>query len=408
MEFFNVVSVDKAKQILSEEFKDIKLENEKVDIKESLSRYLGEDIAAQENVPEFNRSSVDGYAIIVEDSHGASESVPSVLRLIGQVKMGEYTDKKIKSGEAIYVPTGGMLPMNSTGMIMIEHTEKMDNETLLISKPITNGENVVYKAEDIKVGDIILKRGQKIGTKEIGVLSSLGIKEISVFKKPRVYIISTGDEIVDITEKLQPGKVRDINSYTLESLIETSGATVSGKEIVRDNFDSLLSCVGKAIKVSDIVLLSGGSSVGTKDFTHKVINSVGGRGVFVHGLAIKPGKPTIIGDGMGKLIVGLPGHPVSSIVVYKAIIHPFIKSLFENNEIIPRVIAESTQNFPSSPGKQTYHMVKIKEDEGKLFAIPSFGKSGMITLLSESDGYIVIKEHEEGISKGQLREVFLL
>lgn len=408
MDFFNVVSVDKTKQILSDEFKDIKLENEIVTIKESLHRYLGNDIIAEYNVPEFNRSSVDGYAIVVEDSHGASEAVPSVLALTGEVKMGEFTDKEIKSGQAIYVPTGGMLPMNATGMIMIEHTEKMDDETLLISKPITNGENVVYKAEDIKKGETVLKRGQRIGIKEIGVLASLGINIIPVFNKPKVYIISTGDEIINITEKLEPGNIRDINSYTLEGLVEESGGIVSGKEIIRDKFDSLLSCVEKAIGISDIVLLSGGSSVGTKDFTHKVINSIGGRGVFVHGLAIKPGKPTIIGDGKGKLLVGLPGHPVSSIVVYKAIIEPFIKKLLEADEIMPRVIAKTTQNFPSSPGKQTYHMVKLNDKGGELLATPTFGKSGMITLLSQSNGYIVIKEHEEGINKGELREVFLL
>jgi molybdopterin molybdotransferase len=301
-----------------------------------------------------------------------------------------------------------MIPAGATGMIMIEHTEKMDSETLLISKPITNGENVVYKAEDIKKGEIILRNGQKIGTKEIGVLASLGIYNISVFKKPRVYIISTGDEIVDIKDVLEPGKIRDINSYTLESLVIESGGTVSGKEIVRDEFQSLLHCVEKAIAISDIVLLSGGSSVGTRDFTHKVIEAIGGRGIFVHGLAIKPGKPTIIGDGKGKLIVGLPGHPVSSIVVYKAIIEPFIKGLLDSDEILPRVMAKTAYNFPSSPGKQTYHMVKLKEEGGELYAIPSFGKSGMITLLSQSQGYIVIKEHEEGINKGELREVFLL
>lgn len=408
MEFFNVVSVDKAKQILSDEFEDIKLGNEIVSIKEALQRYLGKDIIAEYNIPEFNRSTVDGYAILVEDSHGASEAVPSVLTITGEVKMGEFTDKKIKPGQAIYVPTGGMLPIGATGMIMIEHTEKMDDETLLISKPITNGENVVYKAEDIKKGEIILRRGQKIATKEVGVLASLGINDIPVFKKPRVYIISTGDEIIDIKEELKPGKIRDINSYALESLVEISGGTVSGQEIIRDDFESLLSCVEKAIKVSDIVLLSGGSSVGTKDFTHKVINSIGGRGVFVHGLAIKPGKPTIIGDGKGKPIVGLPGHPVSSIVVYKAIIEPFIKGLLGNDELTPRVMAKVTHNFPSSPGKQTYHMVKLNEENGDLFATPSFGKSGMITLLSKSQGYIIIKEHEEGINEGELREVFLL
>ena len=408
MDFFNVVSVDKAKQILSDEFKDIKMDEEIVFINDALFRYLKNDIIAEDNVPEFDRSSVDGYAIIVQDSHGSSSAIPSVLSLLGQVKMGEYTDKEIKSGEAIYVPTGGMLPKNATGMIMIEHCEKMDEGTLLISKPITNGENVVYKAEDIEKGKVVLKKGQKIGAKEIGVLASLGINKVSVFKKPRVYIISTGDEIIGINEKLEPGKIRDINSYTLESLVHGSGGLVSGKEIIKDDFEALLSCVQRATGLSDIVLLSGGSSVGTKDYTYKVINSIGGRGVFVHGLAIKPGKPTIIGDGKGKLIIGLPGHPVSSIVVYKAIIEPFIKELFHSDDLLPRVMAKTSHNFPSSPGKQTYHMVKLKEEDGGYFAIPSFGKSGMITLLSESDGYIEIKEHEEGINTGVLREVFLL
>ena len=204
------------------------------------------------------------------------------------------------------------------------------------------------------------------------------------------------------------GKVRDINSYALISMAENLGCEVVGRNIVKDDYDLLRDEVEKGLLAADIVLLSGGSSVGTRDYTDKVIASFGGKGVLIHGLAIKPGKPTIVGEGNGKLILGLPGHPVSSIVVFKALVEEFIRKGFGVTDLPPQVKASMENNFPSSPGKRTYHMVRLKKEGDGYIASPSFGKSGMISLLSQSQGYIVIKEHEEGIYKGEERVVYLL
>ncbi|MGM0395648.1 MAG: gephyrin-like molybdotransferase Glp [Bacillota bacterium] len=407
MEFFKVVSVHDARELIDKEFGEYKVGTEEVGLLQSRGRVLSEDIVSDINVPEFDRSTVDGYAIIVEDSHGATESIPSILDILGEVRMGETPEYGVKSGQAVYVPTGGMMPRGATGMIMIENTEKMDEDTVLLFKPISKGENMVLKGEDIETGEVVLQSGRIIGANEVGVLASLGRKMVKVVKKPRVYILSTGDEVIDLDEELEMGKIRDINSYALSAMIEDIGGEVTGRKIIKDDYNILMEGVRNALENADLVLLSGGSSVGTRDYTHKVITALQGKGVLAHGLSIKPGKPTIIGDGKGKLIVGLPGHPVSSIVVFKAIVEPYVFSLLGSESITRKITAATTHNFPSSPGKETYHMVTVREENGKVLATPSFGKSGMITLLSSSTGYIVIREHEEGIDKGEEREVYL-
>ena len=408
MDFFKVVTVERAREIIMENFKEYKFELEEVDILHSLERVLGEDIYSEIDVPEFNRSTVDGYAIVASDSHGASDSIPSVLNIVGEVYMGEITDKRIVSGNAIYVPTGGMVPNGADGVIMIENVEKLDEETLLLNKPISKGQSVIYKGDDIKKNSLIIEKGRKISPEIMGLLGALGKKFIKVYSKPKFYIISTGDEIIGIDEELKLGKIRDINSFALFGAIIELGGEVTGKMIVKDDFDLLKAEVEKAVEISDMVLISGGSSVGTRDFTKDVIDSFEGRGVFVHGLSVKPGKPTIVGEGNGKLIFGLPGHPVSSIIVFKALVEEFVKEKMNIREIKPQIKATMDFNFPSASGKQTYQMVNLRREDGKYFATPNFGKSSMISLLKNSDGYIVLEKHEEGIYKGEDRDVFLL
>ena len=408
MDFFNVVSVEEAREKVMENFKEYRFEIEEVSILEATNRILAEDVYSNINVPEFNRSTVDGYAIKSKDSHGASESVPSLFNILGEVKMGEIPEISIKSGETLYVPTGGMIPQGADGMVMIEYTEKLDEQNLMVYKSISFNENIILKGDDIQVGEIVLTKGRRITPEVVGVLAALGLSKVKVYRKPKIFIISTGDEIIDLDEKLKRGKIRDINTYALYSLITNLGGEVVGKGIVKDNYELLRKRVEEAIPMSDIILISGGSSVGTRDYTGKVIDSFNGKGVFVHGISIKPGKPTIIGEGEGKLIFGLPGHPVSSIIVFKRIVEYYIRKKLDIVDNVSRTKAIMDFNFPSSPGRETYQMVKLKEMDGKTYATPSFGKSGMITLLSSSDGYIIIKSFEEGIYKGEEREVYLL
>lgn len=408
MEFFNIVSIKEGRKIMIDNFKNYEFSIEYVDIENCLNKILAEDIYSNTDVPEFNRSTVDGYSIKAEDSHGANVAIPSIINILGEVNMGESINYSVSSGESYYVPTGGMVPEGSNGVIMIENTEKMDENTLLLYKPISQGENIIYKGDDIKKGELALEKGRKINSEVIGVLAALGIAKVPVYSKPKFYIISTGDEIISIDEELSLGKIRDVNSYTLTALIQNLGGEVVGKSIVKDVYELLQSEVKKALEISDIVLISGGSSVGTKDYTHKVIDSFNGKGVLFHGLAIKPGKPTIVGEASGKLVCGLPGHVVSSIMVFKAMLEHFIKDKFGTKEIEPRVKAVMNHNFPSNPGRETYQMVKLTEEDGIFYASPTFGKSGMISLLSNSQGYIIIGTHEEGVYKGEEREVYLL
>ena len=408
MTFFNVMTVDEASGEILKHFKDFQFKKEEVALLDSLNRIIGEDIYSNIDVPEFDRSTVDGFAILSRDSYGATDSIPTILDIVGEVLMGEEAQGEIASGQAMYVPTGGMIPEGADGMIMIENTEKLDEETLLLNSPISKGENLIYKGDDIGKGNLILEGGTRISPEVMGVLAALACKNVTVYKKPKFYIISTGDEIIGIDERLEFGKIRDINSYTLFGEIEKLGGEVVGSSIIGDNFDLLKEETEKALEQADIVLLSGGSSVGTLDFTKDVIDSFHGEGVFVHGISVKPGKPTIIGEAEGKLVFGLPGHPVSSIIVFKALVERFVKEKIGVREIPSQVEAVMDFNFPSSSGRLTYQMVNLEKREGEYFARPNFGKSSMISLLKESDGYILIGKHEEGIYKGERRRVFLI
>lgn len=408
MDFFNVVEVERARELILEILGELELESEKVSILESGDRILSENIVSHVNVPDFNRSTMDGYAIVAQDSHGATQTIPSMLQLIGEVKMGQLTEIEIKSGQAAYIPTGGMIPKGANAVVMIENTEKMDEESLLVYSAVSEGQNIVYSGDDIEKGQSVLEKGRRINAEVVGALAALGINQVQVYKKLRFTIISTGDEIIPIDKELTPGKIRDINSYALQILVERIGGQVVHKSIVRDNYDLLQAEVQSAVKDSDIVLISGGSSVGTRDYTDKVINSLGGRGVLAHGVSIKPGKPTIIGDHYGKLLIGLPGHPVSSIIVFKSLIESALKERLGDDSIEASIMAKMDSNFPASPGRETYQMVSLRREEDGYHGVPTHGKSGMITLLSDSHGYIVIERHEEGVEKGQMRKVFLL
>ena len=235
MKFFDTITIQEAKSLMNDNFSDLIIPNERVNIEKCQNRVLAKDIYSTINVPEFNRSTVDGYAILTKDSHGSSPSIPAMLNIVGKVNMGQYVDKVIKSGQAMYVPTGGMIPKGADGVIMIEDVELMDDTSLLAYKPISNGENLILKGEDIKSQDLALKKGTKLNPDHIGVLAALGISEIEVYEKIKFYIISTGDEIIGIDEELTIGKVRDINSYTLGAMIVGIGGQVVGKSIFHDD-----------------------------------------------------------------------------------------------------------------------------------------------------------------------------
>lgn len=403
------VSVKEGLQRIFEYLPDIPPEVERVSIENSLSRILAEDIYSGEDLPGFDRSSVDGYAVISSDTFGASETMPLYLEVAGEIRMGETVKVKLEKGKAMKIPTGGMLPEGSDAVIMIEHTAPVDERLIEILKPVAPGENVIKKDDDIKRGELVLKRGHKLRPQDIGALAGLGITEIKVYKKPRVAIISTGDEIIPPHEKPAPGQVRDINSYNLAGLVIEAGGLPVRMGILRDDYAILKDTIKRACESTQVVLISGGSSVGTRDFTARAIDELGRPGIIFHGVAMKPGKPTIAGAVNNVPVFGIPGHPAAATVCFLNFVRPVIKRLSGDSSLeIPKtVMATMTKNIPSQGGRTDFVRVKVIKDGDSYLAEPVFGKSGLITTLVHADGIVTIPPERLGIEEGEKVEVIL-
>ncbi|KPU42739.1 molybdopterin molybdenumtransferase [Oxobacter pfennigii] len=402
MEFFNVVTVSDARMIIDDNF-NIKIGYEIVNLDECTGRILYEDVISKEDVPAFKRSAVDGYAVFSKDVFGASESIPSMMNLKGEVLMGQVPVERIEfPGDCVYVPTGGMLPYGANSVVMMEYTERLDESTLLISNPAAPGENIIDAGEDIKTGEVAIKKGTRLRPYEVGVLSSLGFLNIKVSRKPKVAIISTGDEIVKADGIPKPGQVRDINTHLLYSLImEDSGEPVV-YGLIKDEFSLLKNTVEKALSECDAVIISGGSSVGKKDETVNVINSFEGPGVLIHGISVKPGKPTIVGKVRDKIIFGLPGHPLACAVMHRVIVSHYLNSLTGHKLLEYPVTCTFNINYHKAKGREEYLPVMLDYDGDKIKATPVFGKSGLMTGFSKAWGYIRIEKNQEGIKEGQV------
>jgi molybdopterin molybdotransferase len=384
-------------------------ETEVVSIGESVGRYLAMDISSDINVPEFRRSVVDGYAVIAKDTYGVSESMPAFLKIIGEVAMGETCKLKLSEGETVYVPTGGMLPENADGVVMIEYAEKIDSENVCIYKPSAPNQGFMNIGDDFSAGQHFVGTGHRIRSKDAGVLAACGCDTVKVFKKPKIGIISTGDEIIEVSAKPKLGEIRDINANIIAAYLKEAGAEITVIKIVKDEFDGFLKSFKDIIQNCDLLLISGGSSAGNKDFTKDIINAAGNTGVFTHGIAIKPGKPTIIGKAMSKPVFGLPGHPLSATIVYKVLVEPFIKKYYlSNDEPELSITCTMTENFHSGEGRETYQLVELNKIGFEYEATPLLGKSGSISQLFRADGYVRVDSLTEGIKKGEKVEVFLV
>ncbi|MEK6265553.1 MAG: molybdopterin molybdotransferase MoeA [Clostridium sp.] len=407
MELFNVVSVDDAKNIIDNSF-NYKLEYEKVNIMQSVSRICVEDIKSECNIPEFKRSTVDGYAVCSRDVHGASEGIPAMLNLKGEIFMGKVPPSDIQWGECLYIPTGGMLPKNADSVVMVEYSHKLDESNVMIYSPVAFGENVIQVGEDISAEDIVIKKGDRLRPYEIGVLASIGISEVTVYKIPRVAIISTGDEVVPCNVKPSLGEVRDINTHLLWSLLLEGGFQPISYGIIKDDYDVLKFTVDTAFEECDLVLISGGSSVGKKDQTLKVIESYGDGEVLVHGIAVKPGKPTIIGKHKEKIIFGLPGHPLACSIIYKILVENYLYNLMSYSDENYGTSAVMSINYHKAKGREEYLPVELETISDVIIAKPVFGKSGIITAFSKAWGYVKIEKNVEGLKEGQLVKVYRL
>ncbi len=371
-------------------------------IDSALGCILAEDIIAPINVPDFPRSTVDGYAVISKDIQAASESVPSFLKITDDIYMGQDVTINLQRGECAYVPTGGMLPGGSDAVVMIENCEHFNTENIAVYESVANKENIVDVGDDVKKGQKLLEKGRKISPREIGVLASLGRKEVEIYNKLKITIISTGDEILSIDEELKKGYVYDINTYSLASLARQNGMIVNNKHIVKDDEQLLENTIKQSLKDSDIIIVSGGSSQGKKDVTAKVINDVASCGVLTHGLALKPGKPTITGydEDTKTVLIGLPGHPVAAMIVFE-LLGVWLQNKLMNVNDKFEIIARMETNVASAPGRSTCQLVSLRKTENGYLAIPVHGKSGLMSTLIQSDGYIIINRFNEGVQKGE-------
>lgn len=414
-EFLELNPLEKFWQQLEFCLEKKKLQVEKIKLNNAAGRILAEDILSPVDLPPFSRSTVDGYAVKAADTAGASASMPTYLDIIGSIQMGQKTEIELKSGQVAAVPTGGMIPQNADAVLMIEDTEKIESKLIESFKALAVGENIVQKAEDIGAGELLFKKGHKIMARDIGALAGLGITEFDVFQKAAVSIISTGDELIPAEAKAKAGQIRDINSYSIAAYLDKIGAETKKVGIIKDKFDNLKSALQKELG-QDLVLISGGSSVGIKDMTIDLLNSLGEPGVLLHGLAIKPGKPTILADIEGTIVVGLPGHPASAWTVNTVLSAEIVRVLngekkpsemgSENNKYF--IEAELTRNLVSDKGREEYIPVKIIEKNEKLFAEPLLAKSSLITNLAYGDAVLKIPQNKEGIDKGELVRLKLI
>lgn len=371
---------------------------ELVSLSAAMGRTLAEDIAATEYVPDFDRSTVDGYAVRARDTFGCTDAIPAILPLQAEVFMGEGAEFELNAEECVAVPTGGAVPKGADSVVMMEYTEDYGDGTIGISKSAAPGQNMIFRGDDVYPGKVILNKGRVLSSQDIGALAAIGKVQVPVVKKLTVGVISTGDELVPPEVTPGPGQVRDVNSPMLEALLSAFGVNVINYGIVTDNEALLSQTVARAVAECDAVLLSGGSSVGVKDAACRIIESMGS--LLLHGIAIKPGKPTILGKAGVKPLVGLPGHPVAAYFITKLFVLPLLGRLTGRDMTSYTVTARITESVSANHGRAQYHCCRLERKNGQLYAYPIRGKSGLITTLAGADGYFCIDRDCEGLPQG--------
>jgi len=400
--FHKLLSIEEALKAIENYIEIRPLGIEEVPLEEAVGRILAEDVIANLDIPPFDRAAMDGYAVKAEDTYKANEEEPVKLRVIGKIEAGEEPKFELKSGEAIEISTGAPTPFGANAIVMVEYTHR-ENDHVMIYKPVSVGENIVQAGSDLMIGETILRIGEKLGRREIGVLAALGIKNIKVYTKPRVAVISTGNELIKPGEEIKPYKIYDVNTYSILSAIIESGGKPIVIGAIRDCEEDIKRSILEAMEKADMVLISGGTSAGVGDIVYRVLEEIGEPGVIVHGLKVKPGKPTVIAIVKNKLIIGLPGWPVSALMIYGLIVEPIISRMAgvkrrNEREIKVRI----ARRVKCEKGRENLIPVSIIiDDEGNLIGYPLIEHSGAIATLKRAEGYFVAKENREFIEEGE-------
>jgi len=401
-EMFTVLPPAEALKILLDQLPPL-TRSETIATAEALGRTLAEKLLAPQALPAFPRCTMDGYAVRAEDTFGATEQMPAYLDVVGEMPMGCASQLAVGLSQAAVVYTGGMVPAGADAVVMVERTQKMDESGIEVLRSVASGENVIEVGEDVMEGEQLFAAGHTLRPQDLGGLLALGITRVCVSAQPRVAIISTGDEIVAPELTPGPGQIRDINSYTIAALVARAGGVALPCGIIKDDYPLLVGAARAALESADVLVISAGSSVSTRDLSAEVINSLGKPGVLIHGLALKPGKPTILGVCDGKPVIGLPGNPVSAMVVAGLFLVPVLGHLLRLTTPASqrRVTATLTHNISSVPGREDYVPVGLAERDGALWAEPVFGKSNLIYTLVRSDGMLRVPLNSSGLYRGE-------
>jgi molybdopterin molybdotransferase len=407
-ELFNVRTPDDALQTLLEQLPRT-IVAEDVPTRDALDRVLAGDLRSTSDLPTFRRSTMDGFAVRAADTYGATEGLPAYLEVVDEVFMGRAPTRALSLGECARIATGGMLPDGADAVVMVEQTQEVGQQTIEALRPVAPGENMVQIGEDVRTGTALLPRGHTLRPQDLGGLVALGINSVSVARRLRVGIVSGGDELVDPRQAPGPGQIRDINSYTLAALIRRGGHEACLAGVFPDEYAALEDAARQSLAQNDVVILSAGSSVSARDMTAQVVDSLGRPGVLVHGVSLKPGKPTILAVCDGKAVFGLPGNPVSCMVTYDLFVAPTLAYL--SGAVAPprrSVSGRLTRNIASATGREDYVQVRLEaRADGGLHAVPVFGKSNLIFTLIRADGMLKVPLDAGGLSAGALVEVVL-
>ena len=401
-EFFNVLPPGQALRVLLDRIEP-QVEAETVPAYEALGRVTAAEILSAADLPAFPRSTMDGYSVRSADTFGATESLPAFLEVVGDVAMGGQPSETLAAGQAAGAYTGGMLAAGADAVVMVEHTQAVDDRSIEVLRPVAPGENVVQVGEDIRAGDVVFPSGHEVRPQDVGGLMALGIDSIPVARRPRVAVVSTGDELVPPESTPAPGQVRDVNSYTLSALIERAGGVPVRGELVPDDFEKQRAAAVQALARADMLVFSAGSSVSARDMTAKVFASLGEPGVLVHGISFKPGKPTILALLDGKPAIGLPGNPVSAAVVFDMMAAPVVRALMGATPEPWRASVRATlaRDVPSQTGRQDTVQVALQEADGAVTAEPVFGSSNLVYTMVRADGHVTVPIDRGGLYAGE-------
>lgn len=385
-----------------------RVRRELVALDAALGRYLAVDVFAPVALPEFSRSAVDGFAVRASDLAVASVHSPSVLDLVGESSMGRAPSVTVTPGTAVSIHTGAMLPEGADAVAMVEWTEHLDSDRVAINRPVRSGENKIAAGEDVRQGELLLRAGRRLRPDDLGGLAAIGMVQVPVARRPVVAIISGGDEIVPAQAAPALGQVRDVNSATLGALVEEAGGIAWQLGIAPDDFEAFRALAEQALDGADMVVVSGGSSVGARDVTRAAVDTFGPPGVLVHGVAVRPGKPTLLGVVRDRPFFGLPGNPVSAIATFRLFVRPTLRRYLGEEERSDRLplTARLSASIPPSGGREDYVQVRLRERDGEVHAEPVLGKSNLIFTVVRADGVVRVPVERAGIPAGELVRVW--